>query len=99
MAKVLTDKEALEIIRRAVLHDEIICADAYQYFLEDLGHLIAKHFGGRFLNVGTPLSDSGSDAETSYCLLFAYDENVPDGGGVYAGFDLDKSLEEWQNER
>ena len=42
--KQLTDREMIEIITRAP--DEIECADAYRHFLEDLGTLIADHFGG-----------------------------------------------------
>jgi len=99
MSKVLTDKEALEIIRLAVIDEEIDCADSYQYFLEDLGKLIAKHFGGQFTSASTPLMDEGNDAETRHCLLFAYDEFVPPDGGVYSLFDMDKSVEEWKNER
>ncbi len=42
--KQLTDREMIEIIASAP--DEIECADAYRHFLEDLGTLIADHFGG-----------------------------------------------------
>jgi len=98
MSKVLTDKEALEIIRLAVIDGEIDCADSYQYFLEDLGYLIARHFGGKFIGAEEPLSDTGGDAETRHCLLFAYNESVPPDGGVYSQFDMDKSVEEWKRE-
>ena len=50
--KILTDLEVIDIIKRAP--DEIECADAYQYFLEDLAALVAKHFGGEVDMVSGP---------------------------------------------
>jgi len=50
--KQLTDKEMIEIITRAP--NEIECADAYRHFLEDLGNLIADHFGGERGHVTAP---------------------------------------------
>lgn len=50
--KLLTDKELIDIIRRAP--DEIECGDAYGHFMEDLASLVTKHFGGESEGVSAP---------------------------------------------
>jgi len=99
MSKVLTDVEALETLASAVNGTEIDCADAYKAFLEDLGRLIADHFGGELVCVSSPLG-TGLPAEpiddNAYCLHFKYNENVPEDGGIYARYDTDVSIEEWK---
>lgn len=101
MSKVLTDKEALDIIRRAIEENEIDDADQYEYFMEGLGKLIAEHFGGEFVTVSTPLLDEKDDTDSSsdrYCLHFEWNECVPDGGGVYKDYDTDVPIEEWKED-
>ena len=79
MAKVLTDSEMFEIVSNA--GNEIECADAYEYFLECLGDLIADHFGGIRGTV------DGEDGQ--FTCAFTVDESVPDNGGVFAKYDTD----------
>ena len=87
MAKILTDREMVDIIRRAV-HDEaeICCSDAYTHFLEDLGELICTHFGGERGLVGMP---DGPDDELGWTCGFHIDVCVPDDGGVFKRYDTD----------
>ncbi len=82
--KLLSDADMAEIIYEAV-QDEgaIVCEDAYQYFLEDLGRLIAKHFGGDFREMIPPDGCAGWQAS------FAINEFVPEDGGVYRRSDTD----------
>lgn len=95
MSKVLLDTEALQIISNAILKDEIDDAHQYARFLEDLGRLVADHFGGEFVCTSGPLQEEGEPDETRWCLHFKWNENVPEGGGVYAEYDTDISVEEW----
>ena len=70
-----------EIIRQGC-SGEIDCADAYHYFLEDLGTLIADHFGG----------DRGAvsfDPVDGWMVAFDINECVPPDGGVYKSYDPD----------
>ena len=58
MAKILTDKEMGQIVFDATHRSDVIeCADAYEHFLEDLGELIASHFGGRQGRISRPDGD------------------------------------------
>jgi len=82
MAKILTDKEMSEIVCSAVHGDEIDCADAYQHFLEELGNLIADHFGGERGGVSY-------DDDIGYTCAFRVNECVPDDGGVFKKYDTD----------
>ena len=55
MAKILTDMEMADIVRRAVEDKTLIeDADSYRHFLEDLGELICTHFGGERGTVSGP---------------------------------------------
>jgi hypothetical protein len=83
MAKILTASEMAEIVQRAATGDGIDCSDAYQHFLEDLGTLIADHFGGERGTVA-PLPDS-----REWSCAFHINECVPDDGGVYKNYDAD----------
>lgn len=82
MAKILTDKEMVFIISNAC--DKIDDKDQYMNFLEDLGTIIADHFGG---NKGTV--DYNPDDGLSCTCAFHINENVPDDGGVFKQFDRD----------
>lgn len=97
MSKVLTDLEALEIIAKAVTGDAIDDYHQYEKFLEDLGNLMADHFGGALLSVDGPMDADSDNLSESRCLLsFSWDENVPDDGGVYKDYDTDVTVEEWK---
>ncbi|MBF0244424.1 MAG: hypothetical protein HQL31_04035 [Planctomycetes bacterium] len=93
MSKVLSDKECLDVIYRAINNAEIDDSDSYSHFLEDLGNLIADHFGGRFTRLSTP--DSLNSEDDEYCLHFEHNENVPSDGGIFKYYDTDVSIQEW----
>ena len=84
MAKILTDKELGQIVHQAINGDAIDCADAYLHFLEDLGDLIANHFGGER---GTVYDVDEDDLK--YTVAFRINDSVPGDGGVYRQFDID----------
>ena len=84
MAKILTDAEMIDIIKRAP--DEIDCSDQYKHFLEDLGTLIAEHFGGDRSHVVSP---EGIPEDLGWTCAFDVNECVPGDGGVFAKYDPD----------
>lgn len=92
MAKILTDEEMGKIIYDATHPAEITSAiaaqlgdsDAYRHFLEDLGELIASHFGGERGVVGGPEGDS-----LGWTCGFHVNDCVPSDGGVFADYDTD----------
>lgn len=88
MAKILKDSEMADIIRRATVESEglIDCEDAYAHFVEDLGELICKHFGGERGTVGMP--DYEGDP-LGWSCGFHVNELVPANGGVFAAYDTD----------
>jgi len=81
MSKLITDTEMAGIITQAIADfsqapwaDSHLSADlAYQAFLEDLGRVIAQHFGGRFKRVGVP---DGIEA-LDHTVSFGWDRRVP----------------------
>jgi len=84
MSKILTDKEMGQIVFDATHRNDVIeCADAYQHFLEDLGELIAAHFGGTRGAVCLPDDDLG------WTCGFHINECVPSDGGVFRHYDPD----------
>ena len=90
MSKILTDKECADIILQVVHGTEIDCQDAYMAFLQDLGALIAKHFGGKCSRaVGYDPND-----KLGYTVAFSVDENVPADGGIFKKYDTDV---EWKD--
>lgn len=91
MAKILKDKELVDIVRRAV-HDEgeIKCADAYAAFIEDLADLVCKHFGGERGSVQPPDDVDGSP----WTVAIRLNDSVPENGGAFARYDRDVT---WQN--
>ena len=93
MLKKLTDKEALQVISNAINGDGIDCQDSYLHFLEDLGKLIADHFGGECN--GADCSDDGPGGSDEYGVYFTWNECVPTGGGEYAKFNTDISIKDW----
>ena len=91
MTKILTDKEMLQIVIDAVKGDAIDCQDQYIHFLEDLGTLVADHFGGERGFVSAP-----DTAGEEYKVAFHHNECVPEGGGEFAKYDTDVTFEEWK---
>ena len=84
MAKILTDREMGQIVYDATHQLGVIdCADAYQHFLEDLGELLATHFGGTRGCVGC------SDGDLGWSCGFRINECVPRDGGMFKDYDKD----------
>ena len=83
MVKLLTGRDLGQILYRAA-HDPtvVICADAYEYLIEDMAKLVAKHFGGEVVCVGQDPQDSNNVIAT-----FVLNENVPESGGIYRDYD------------
>jgi hypothetical protein len=102
MSKVLTTKEVADIVYQAIATpSEALWAKgvASPYgvqvaFLKELGELFARSFGGEFVTVDD-LDDGDGLGPT---LHFKWNRVVPDNGGVYAGYDIDLSVEEWRAE-
>jgi hypothetical protein len=85
MAKILTDKEMGQIVFDATHRNDVIeCADAYQHFLEDLGELIAAHFGGTRGGISLPDGDG-----LGWTCGFHINECVLSNGGVFRDYDRD----------
>lgn len=96
MSKVLTDKEVLAIVKRIVVDNELDDSDVYEAFLRDIGDVVAKYMGGELVAVSRPLFEKSTDESSNrFCLFYRHDECVPEGGGVYADYDTDVSVEEW----
>jgi len=100
MAKVLTDRECADIIRRVVHDDLIDDSDTYKHFLAGLGELITDHFGGDVSTASDPVGSKDPDrpesAEGNWCILFHWNDSVPDDGGIFKDYDKDVSIEEWK---
>jgi hypothetical protein len=84
MAKILTDTELLDIVRKTVLEEELDEAHVYRLFLEGLAGVIAEFYGG----------EAGQASEPYYSGLgwtFAFNINdcVPDDGGIFKDYDKD----------
>ena len=91
MAKILTDKELGEIIHKAINDPGLIDdSDSFEHFLEDLGTLVADHFGGERGCVGCP----GADDDMGWTVGFHINECVPADGGVYKDYDTDETWED-----
>jgi hypothetical protein len=91
MAKILTDKELGDIIYKATHEPDIIDdGDSYEHFLEDLGTLIADHFGGERGGV-----DVAPDKDSQeYMIAFHVNDCVPSDGGIYKDYDTDVTWED-----
>lgn len=89
MAKVLTDREMLDIIRRAVEEGEIDDVGNYTNFLEDLGKLITDYFGGRPSVISRDLGDG-----LGWTMCFNVDDSLPLDGGVFKKYDTDVTWED-----
>lgn len=85
MAKILTDLELADIVRRAP--DEFDDSGNYRLFLSGLADLICEHFGGTH---GVPVH--AADDELGWTVAITDDGNIPENGGVYARYDGDGDL-------
>ena len=94
MAKILTDKEMGQIVYDATRQPGVIdCADAYEHFLEDLGELLATHFGGTCGEV--TFMDDG----LRWTCGFHINECVLSDGGVFKDYDKDVVWKNGKQER
>ncbi len=100
MAKLLTDKNMLDIVKRAVEESEIDDSDQYSKFLRGLGELICDHFGGE-----TGAIDHDDGDGLGWAMQFYLNENVPEDGGVFKKYhtsviwkngEESHTLEEWK---
>lgn len=96
MSKVIFDTEVVEILRGIVYHDGIDDSDTYREFLTKLGHLITEYCGGEVVTVSAPAGDG--EINDRYAIHLGWTDSVPQDGGVYANFDIDKTLVEWEEE-
>jgi hypothetical protein len=85
MAKIITDKEMVEIIEK-VIADENVFGDQniYKRFLYDLAELITNYCGG---DHGEPDYDAAD--ELGYIVPFRIDDRIPEDGGVFKDYDTD----------
>lgn len=90
MAKILTDKEIADIVRRAIHEPEIDDVHQYLEFLTDISEVITNHFGGDFSSVGY-------DPEEGYTIAIRHNEEVPDDGGIYKDYDKDVDWSDEEN--
>jgi len=97
MAKILLDRELLDITKRVIENQEIDDTDQHIVFMDGLARLICEHFGGQVGAVHSPLLDEPvNEVDASrWAVAIHFDDNVPDGGGIYKEFDTDVSIEEW----
>jgi hypothetical protein len=102
MSKIITDTEISDILAAAIANfpkaswaaSHLSVDVAYKAFLEDLGKLVARHFGGSFNRVSEP---DGIE-HLGHTLSFTWDRRVPDGGGIYACFDADVAIKAWKKD-
>lgn len=79
MQAVMNTQQISYLLNQALTNQgEIGDADAMECFLEDLGKLIAEHFGGEFDEV-----IMGHDCLDDRIVINLADESVPKGGGIY----------------
>lgn len=102
MAKILTAEELGRIVlaatsapgialtadrtQKLVSAAQIDDIDQYTEFVTDLAAIVAKHYGGR---VG--LIEWVDDLD-NITVAISQDGNIPEGGGIYKGFDKDGEL-------
>jgi len=93
VAKILTDKEMLEIVTEAVTNPGLIdCSDSYRVFMEGLSNLICDTFGGEPGEVAEP----DMDLDLPWTVGFHINELVPANGGVYRRYDKDVTWKDGQ---
>ncbi len=103
MSKIITDTEILGVLTASIANYQeahwavspLSTEAAYQHFLDDIGKLIARHFGGRFNQVAKP---EGIE-NLGYTLSFAWDHRIPPDGGIYLNLDTDLPTHSWRKEK
>jgi hypothetical protein len=93
MAKILTDKEIGDIIKKTIDEDLIDDALTYRKFLTDLAFVVSDYFGGHINLVSDPLSNCSSEDDGRYCVSYSWNEEVPSDGGIYKDYDTDIEID------
>lgn len=93
MSKVIRDAELAAMVHNVVRGDVIDDQEGYLNFLEDLGKVVAKYCGGEVV-AKSHSPDDGLGA----CVHFAWNESVPEDGGVFRDFDTDVPVDEWREQ-
>jgi hypothetical protein len=88
MAKILTDKELLDIVRRVVEDSELDGTDEYNVFIRDVAEVITDWFGG---SVGCVSYEP--DDGLGIAIAIHRDSRVPSDGGIYAKYDTEADFE------
>ncbi len=79
MQAIINKQQLSYLLNQALTNpEEIECSDAMEAFLEDLGKLVADHFGGKFEEV--MIDDDGFDDRI---VINLDDDSVPEDGGIY----------------
>ena len=81
MSKILTDYELLDIVKAAIVGEEIDDRDTYIKFLEDIADVVTDYFGGE--------AGSADYEDEEYYVAIRVNESVPDDGGIYKDYDTD----------
>ena len=87
MAKILTDKELLDIVKRTIEDNEIDSEEQYFVFIDQLTCLITDHFGGMAGEANVDAMD-----ELGCNVAITQDGNIPEDGGIYAKYDPEGEL-------
>ena len=90
MSKVIRDSELAALVLNVVHGTVNSEQDGYMDFLEDIGKAVAKYCGGEVVAITGAVDDG-----LGHCVHFAWNEAVPDDGGVYRYFDTDVPVDEW----
>ena len=91
MSKVIRDSELAAMVHNVVHGDVTHKQDGYLDFLKDIGKAVAKYCGGEVVAASADDMDDG----LGHCVHFAWNELVPEDGGVYRYFDTDVPVDEW----
>jgi len=102
MAKIVTDKELADIVRRIVEGDLIDEAGQYREFLTRLGILVTDFMGGELGGVNFDHVDKEEDGrlfqEVQWLLGIRHNDCVPEDGGIWKDYDKDCPVEQWSQE-
>lgn len=82
MAKIITDTEIEDMVKRIISGKEIDDLEQYQRFILGLAELITDHCGG---TSGTVAFDD----DIGVSCAFHISEEVPCDGGIFAKYDTD----------
>jgi len=87
MAKIITDRELADVVRRIVHDNQLDDMATYLSFLSELGTLVTGFMGG--------VSGAATMDEAEFFIPIRHDDCVPEDGGIWKDYDRDCSVEEW----